>query len=209
MISTLPVSPTRPRSRQRAFTLFEMLIAVAIFALMGVVAFSSLGQMTRGGQGVAEANKRLSDIQFAVVYFMRDWTQVSPRKIRNQYGDEESNVVIEDGIITFTRGGWSNLLGQKRSNLQRVQYLVADNRLLRRHWRSLDQGIGEEPLTVVLLDNVEAMEVAFLDALAKPVRVWPTEGELENGDPIALVLQLDLPGIGEIRRILEVPRGAL
>ena len=133
--------------------------------------------MTRGGQAVADANDRLSDIQFAVVYFVRDWTQVSARKIRNQYGDEESNIVIDENIITFTRGGWSNLLGQKRSNLQRVQYLVADNKLLRRHWRSLDQGIGEEPVTVVLLDEVESMEVAFIDGLEKPLRVWPAEGE--------------------------------
>ena len=197
------------RRRQSAFTLFEMLIAVSIFALMGVVAFSSLGQMTRGGQAVADANDRLSDIQFTVVYFVRDWTQVSPRKIRNQYGDEESNIVINDGIITFTRGGWSNLLGHQRSDLQRVQYLVINNRLVRRHWRSLDQGIGEEPLTVVLLDGVESMDVAFLDALEKPVPVWPAETELENGNPIALVLQLDLTGIGEIRRVLEVPSGAI
>jgi len=113
-----------------------MLIAVSIFALMGVVAFSGLSQMTRTGQAVADANDRLSDLQFAMVYFSRDWTQVSPRKIRNQYGDEESNIVISDGEISFTRSGWSNLLGHQRSNLQRVQYLVVDNQLVRRHWRS-------------------------------------------------------------------------
>lgn len=204
-----PAQTASAPRRQHGFTLFEMLIAVSIFALMGVLAFGGLGQMTRTGQAVAEANDRLSDIQFAVVYFVRDWTQVSPRKIRNQYGDEEANIVINDGIITFTRAGWTNLLGQKRSTLQRVQYLVADNKLLRRHWRSLDQGIGEEPLTVVLLKDVESMEVAFLDVLEKPVRVWPAESELENGEPLALVFQLDLPGIGEIRRVLEVPRGAI
>ena len=141
--------------------------------------------------------------------FGRDWAQVSGRKIRNQYGDEESNIVINDGIITFTRGGWSNVLGHRRSNLQRVQYLVVDNKLLRRHWRSLDQGIGEEPLTVVLLNDVESMDVAFLDALEKPLRVWPPDTDPQNGDPIALVMQLDLPGIGEIRRVLEVPSGAI
>jgi general secretion pathway protein J len=149
--------------RSRGFTLFEMLIAVSIFAIIGVVAFGGLGQMTRTGQAVAEANNRLSDLQFAVVYFTRDWTQVSARKIRDQYGDEQSNIVLNDGIITFTRSGWSNLLGHKRSTLQRVQYLVVDNQLLRRHWRSLDQGVGELPLESVLLDDVESMEVEFIN----------------------------------------------
>ena len=195
--------------RGRGFTLFEMLIAVSIFAIIGVVAFGGLGQMTRTGQAVADANNRLSDLQFAVVYFSRDWTQVSPRKIRNQYGDEESNILIEDGIITFTRSGWSNLLGQKRSTLQRVQYLVLENQLIRRHWRSLDQGIAELPLQAVLLDDVESLEVEFLDGLEKPIRVWPADSELDGGKPIALAFRLDLTDIGEITRILELPDGAL
>jgi general secretion pathway protein J len=176
----------------RGFTLFEMVIAVSIFAIIGVVAFGGLGQMTRTGQAVADANNRLSDLQFAVVYFSRDWTQVSPRKIRNQYGDEESNIVIDDGVITFTRSGWSNLLGQKRSTLQRVQYLVLENQLIRRHWRSLDQGIAELPLQAVLLDDVESLEVEFLDALQKPIRVWPVDSALDGGKPIVLAFRLEI-----------------
>jgi len=199
----------KPHRRSRGFTLFEMLIAVSIFAIIGVVAFGGLGQMTRTGQAVADANNRLSDLQFAVVYFSRDWTQVSPRKIRNQYGDEESNIIINDGIITFTRSGWSNLLGQKRSTLQRVQYLVLENQLIRRHWRSLDQGVAELPLQSVLLNDVESLEVEFLDALEKPIRIWPAESALDGGKPIVLAFRLDLTDIGEITRILELPDGAL
>ena len=186
-----------------------MLIAVSIFALMGVVAFSGLSQMTRTGQAVADANDRLSDLQFAMVYFSRDWTQVSPRKIRNQYGDEESNIVISDGEISFTRSGWSNLLGHQRSTLQRVQYLVVDNQLVRRHWRSLDQGVGELPLQSVLLDDVETMEVEFLDAGGEPIRSWPLDSASDSADPIVLAFRLDLTDIGEVTRILELPRGAL
>ena len=194
---------------QGGFTLFEMVIAVSIFALMGVVAFGGLGQMTRTGQAVADANDRLSDLQFAVVYFSRDWTQVSPRKVRDQYGDEKSNLIIGDGFVTFTRSGWSNLLGQKRSTLQRVQYLVIDKQLVRRHWRSLDQGIAEEPLQVVLLDQVEALAVEMLDAKGEPIREWPLETTPRTGAPIVLAFRLDLADMGEITRLLEIPGGVL
>ena len=193
----------------RGFTLFEMVIAVSIFALMGVVAFGGLGQMTRTGQAVADANDRLADMQFAVAYFNRDWTQVSQRKIRNQYGDEENNIVISEAAITFTRSGWSNLLGHKRSTLQRVQYLQVDDQLVRRHWRSLDQGIGEKPLQTVLLGNVKAVEIEFVDALGQPIRSWPLESGSSTGAPIVLMLRLDLPGIGEITRLLEIPDGVI
>jgi general secretion pathway protein J len=196
-------------SRHQGFTLFEMVIAVSIFALMGVFAFGGLGQMTRTGQAVADANDRLSNMQFAVVYFNRDWIQVAPRKIRNQYGDEESNIVLDDNVITFTRGGWSNLLEQPRSNLQRVQYLVVDNKLLRRYWRSLDQGIGELPIQTVLLNNVASMEVEFYNALEEKIRSWPPEPGQSKAEPILLAFTLDLPEIGKITRLLEVPRGAI
>ncbi len=195
--------------RCRGFTLFEMVIAVSIFAIMGVVAFGGLGQMTRTGQAVADANEKLANMQFAVAYFNRDWTQVSPRKVRNQYGDEEHNIVISDAAITFTRSGWSNLLGHKRSTLQRVQYLQIDDQLVRRHWRSLDQGVGEEPLQTVLLGDIEDVEIEFVDALGKPIRSWPLDSGSNTGAPIVLALRLDLAGIGEITRLLEIPDGVL
>jgi general secretion pathway protein J len=195
--------------RQRGFTLFEMVIAVSIFALMGVIAFGGLGQMTRTGQAVADANDRLSDLQFAVVYFNREWIQVSPRKVRNQFGDEEPNIVIDDDEITFTRSGWSNLLGQRRSTLQRVQYLLLDNKFIRRHWRSLDQGIAEQPIQTVLLENVESMEVEFQDGQGKAIEEWPLGIGSDTGEPIMLMFRLELPDMGEITRLLEVPSGVI
>lgn len=196
-------------ARNRGFTLFEIVIAVSIFALMGVVAFTGLSHMTRIGEAVAQANKRLSDLQFAVVYFSRDWAQVSPRKITNQYGDEESNIVLTDGDITFTHSGWSNLLGDTRSTLQRVQYLVIDNQLVRRHWPSLDQATGTLPFQSVLLTGVEQMEVEFFDSTEAPIRTWPASTDNDSSEPIVLVLRLKLTDMGEITRVLELPSGAI
>ena len=195
--------------RQQGFTLFEMIIAVSIFALMGVVAFGGLTHMTRTGEAVGDANDRLSDLQFAVVYLNRDWTQVSTRAIRNQYGDEESNIVIEENVLTFTRSGWSNLLAQPRSSLQRVQYLLVDNKLVRRHWRSLDQAAGEEPIQVVLLNNVESFEVEFQNAAGQPIELWPIGPGSTASTPILLAFRLELPDMGVITRLLEVPRGVI
>ena len=196
------------RVRSAGFTLFEIMIAVAIFAILGLVAFTGLNEMTRKGQSIADANLRLSELQFAVVYFVRDWTQVSPRGIRNQYGDPEANIVIDEGAISFTRSGWVNPLGRQRSTLQRVQYLLDEDRLVRRHWPSIDQGIGEEPLESVLLDGVQALEIEFFDAEGEPIGDWPPEeGQEVESAPVVLSFQLELDEFGEIRRVLEIPDG--
>ncbi len=197
------------RPSQCGFTLIEMVIAVSIFALMSAMAYSGLNHTIKIGSQVSEANQRLSELQFGLAYFARDWMQVSPRKIRNQYGDEENNIVLEDNSITFTRSGWTNLLQTKRSELQRVQYLLVDNNLVRRHWRSLDQGIAEQPLATILIHDVESLAINFINPSELEIPDWPNESVRDGDDPIALIIDIELARMGQIRRILEIPSGLL
>jgi general secretion pathway protein J len=195
--------------RNRGFTLLEMVVAVAIFAIMAAIAYTGLNHTIRVGNQVGESNQRLSELQFALSYFSSDWLQVSPRKVRNQYGDEENNIIIADNSVSFTRSGWANLLKRKRSNLQRVQYLLIDNKLVRRHWLSLDQGIGEEPLESVLLHNVNALEVQLVDASEKAIDAWPEDLVRDERQPIALKFGVEISQLGKTWRYLEIPNGAL
>lgn len=197
------------RPSQYGFTLIEMVIAVSIFALMSAMAYSGLNHTIKIGSQVSEANQRLSELQFGLAYFARDWMQVSARKIRNQYGDEENNIVLEDDGITFTRSGWTNLLQTKRSELQRVQYLLIDNNLVRRHWRSLDQGIAEQPLATILIHDVESLAINFINPSELEIPDWPDESGRDGDDPIALIIDIELAQMGQIRRILEIPSGLL
>lgn len=196
------------KSSQHGFTLIEMVVAVAIFAVMSAMAYSGLNHTIKIGAQVGEANQRLAELQFGLAYFSRDWMQVSPRKIRNQYGDEENNIIIEDDSISFTRSGWSNLLQARRSELQRVQYLVIDDNLVRRHWRSLDQGIAEQPLATILIHDVESLEINFINSSELDIPDWPIESS-QGGSPIALKIDIELARMGSIRRILEIPGGVL
>ena len=195
-------------TEKSGFTLIEMVIAVAIFAVMMVIAYPGLTHIAAIGDQVGRSNRQLSQLQFALTYLNRDWMQVSTRKILDQYGDEQSNIVIADNSISFTRSGWNNLLQHKRSELQRVQYLVEDNQLIRRHWLSLDQGIAEEPVTAVVLDEVELFEIHFIDSSEAPIEQWPNPAGIAN-NPIALSVKLELKQFGQVQRIMEAPAGVL
>jgi general secretion pathway protein J len=195
----------------QGFTLIEMVIAVAIFALMMVIAFPGLTHIAKVGDQVGQSNRRLSELQFALTYLNRDWMQVSSRKILDQYGDEKHHIVIEDNGISFTHSGWSNLLQHKRSELQRVQYRVEANQLIRQYWVSLDQATAEEPISTVLVDNVESFAVHFIDGSEQAIEQWPLNEQdgQRVSKPIALRVEIDVKQFGQVHRIMEIPEGVL
>ncbi len=197
------------RLHQRGFTLLEMVVAVSIFAFMGVMAFGGLNSMSRSSQITTETGNRLGEVQFAVTYLARDFMQFSPRRIRNQFGDEEPQLVLDEEGLRFTRSGWDNLLQQPRSSLQRLHYRFADQQLIRTHWRNLDQGIGEEPVDRVLLNGLKSVQFRLLSAQEEIIDRWPFEGGIEPGKPVVLEVVLQVDGLGEINRVMEVPSGAL
>lgn len=190
------------------FTLIEMVIAVAIFAVMMVIAFPGLTHIASIGDQVGKSNRQLSNLQFALTYLNRDWLQVSSRKILDQFGDPKDHIVFEDNSISFTHSGWSNVLQQKRSELQRVQYLLKDEQLIRQYWGSLDHIAGEEPIPTVLLEDIESFEIHFINAAEEPINTWPSlSGSSDR--PIALRVVLELKQLGQVYRIMEVPEGVL
>ena len=195
----------------QGFTLIEMVIAVAIFAVMMVIAFPGLTHIAKVGDQVGQSNRRLSELQFALTYLNRDWAQVSSRKILDQYGDEKPHIVIEDNSISFTHSGWSNLLQQKRSELQRVQYLVKENQLIRQYWVSLDQAPAEEPISTVLIDEVESFAVHLIGSSEQAIERWPLgeQDEQRVDRPIALRVEIDVKQFGQVHRIMEIPEGVL
>ncbi|MBL7000417.1 MAG: type II secretion system minor pseudopilin GspJ [Gammaproteobacteria bacterium] len=191
--------------KMRGFTLFEILVAVSIFAVISSMTMSSLIQVGRTGEKVSESQQQLSEIQFALGYLSKDIVQMSNRKIRDQYGDEQPQLLITENRLAFTRNGWSNLLQQPRSNLQRVQYQLVDNNFQRVYWPELDQSYTEVSVTQTLLQKVEEFSVKLLTKGQESFESWPLDAQNTSAvSPIAIELTLKLTGLGQVQRIYEI-----
>jgi general secretion pathway protein J len=197
------------RPRARGFTLLEVLIAVAIFAVVGVMAYGGL-QAVLTQQVIARENAdRFREIQFAVQQLSRDFYQIQPRPVREELGDGERGAVLADARnrypIEFTRGGWSNPLGQPRAAVQRVAYELDDDRLLRLHWFVPDRTLAEEPIEREILSGVREFRMRFFSA-GNWGDEWPPalSGQDPAIVPTAIEFIIELEDWGEIRRLIEV-----
>ncbi len=197
------------RRSQAGFTLLEILVAVAVFAVMGVMAYGGL-QAVITQQEIARDNAaRLRAVQFAVRRMALDLQQIQPRPVRDELGDGYRSAVLADERnlfdIELTRGGWSNPLAQPRAAIQRVAYRLEDGRLIRVHWFVPDHTLGEEPTEREMLDGVFDLRFRFLGRGAEWVTQWPATIGGDPADlPRAIEVTIELEDWGEIRRLIEV-----
>jgi len=195
---------------QKGFTLLEILVAVAVFAVMGVMAYGGLQAVITQQEIARDHAGRLRAVQFAIRQLALDLNQVQPRPVRDELGDGYRGAVLADERNIFdlelTRGGWSNPLAQPRAALQRVAYRVDEDRLLRIHWFVPDHTLSEEPVERELLDGVIEMRLRFLGRSGEWVTQWPaTLGTADPSDlPRAIEVVIELEDWGEIRRLIEV-----
>jgi len=192
------------------FTLMELLIAVAVFAVLGVMAYGGLNAvLTTQSHTEAEAT-RLQTLQLAIRFLERDILQFVARPIRDQFGDEQPALRLEDETaLVFTRAGWRNPAHLTRSHFQRVAYLLEGGALIRRTWPVLDGLENDSALNFTLLPEVVDWKVRVLDSKGGWHESWPPPGgglDTRSGSaiPAAVECTLTLEHWGEVRRLFAV-----
>ncbi|MCZ6536939.1 MAG: type II secretion system minor pseudopilin GspJ [Gammaproteobacteria bacterium] len=203
------------KTRMRGFTLIEILVALAIFSLMTVMLFGGFIAISNQVDWSRARAARLQQIQTAMLYLGRDFSQLQPRPVRSELGDFKEAALSADArniyLATLTRGGWSNPAGIPRSTLQRVAYQLEDRQLVRLDWPVLDRLSGTEPRRTEILDDVDEVIIRFLDAQLEWHENWPPLGSDDAVAawlrPLAVEISIALPDLGRITRLLEIRGG--
>jgi general secretion pathway protein J len=201
------------RTRQQsAFTLIEVLVALAVFGIMSMLAYLSLGQTLSNAEMLTDRMERLQAVQRSVRYLSSDLMQTSPRPVRLELGDNFSpalqTTLGSEFALELTHGGWGNPAGLPRGTQQRTAYRLEDDELVRYHWTTLDRAFGNEPVATILLDEVESLLFRFLDATGEWSNTWPPQNAQGSNSlrsrPRAVEILLTLSDQGEITRVVEV-----
>lgn len=202
-------------TRERGFTLLEMLIAMAVFAIMSVVAYGGLRAVLTADEATRVHAQRLADLQVTLSVLERDLAQVVELAVRDEFGDRLPPLRLRAGGDTkrleLVRAGAG---GDQR--LRRTAWLITDRGLERQLWPGVDIVDGESARVQPFGELVAEEELLGIESgFALVVR---TEAGLERVDswppanadtasvelPLAVEIVLELPEYGVIRRMMAV-----
>lgn len=196
-----------PRSAS-GFTLAELLVAIAIVAIIGVIALTGLSNVMKQQAISSERIERWREVQFAMRILTQDLSQTHPRIVRDESGAVFEPAFNADPVnqyaLEFSRGGWSNPAGFSRGTVLRVAYDIEDDTLVRFYWPVADRTLATPPVRVELLTGLVDLRVLFYDNAGETYTEWPPPGSQElTARPRAIEATVELEDYGEIWRLIE------
>ena len=110
----------------KGFTLVELLIAIAILSVIGVMALGGLNQVIDQKFIAQERSDRWREVQLTMRTIYQDLSQIHPRSTREEFGETWQPALQADPreryALELSRGGWTNPGGFARGSVLRVAY---------------------------------------------------------------------------------------
>lgn len=207
-----------PITVQRGFTLLEVMVAVALLAMLGLAAAITLNSSVRSEQIVGGSIEQLQRLQRAQQWLRRDLEQLVARRGRTEQGDFRDQLLETGGLgdavlLDFYKSGRRILPGAApASHLERVRYRLEGGRLLRDSSTQLDSPDAERWYSAELLDELSEVRLRYFYQQQWQTQWPPLQSGGSQTAPVGLpqalevVLQTERYGaVGQILLLPEAP----
>ena len=194
------------KHRSCGFTLLEVLVAMSIFAIIGLAANQMLRTASTIHDQVEVRSADYLALVKAITVLERDISQFVPRGIRDEVGDYRPALAINNGafVLELTRTGWRNPLGFPRSSLQRVAYSLTDQTLSRHFWLVLDRAEDSQFISQEILSEVMDFQISIIDVDGNR-EVFFEQETGANALPLGLELRISTEQFGDLLRVYDLP----
>lgn len=173
--------------QQYGFTLLEMLIALAIFALISLAGYQVLQGSLRAQEQSLQYNKQMSELSRIFSLMEQDISHALIRQSDIMGKHPGFTVQHDDVVMQFTRRNWPGSLDNARVPLQKIQWRHASGTLVRVR---LDDGTSQE------FSGVQKIDLRFFFN-----GQWQTHWEHPYSLPQAIDVMLHTQTHGAVRRI--------
>ena len=162
----------------RGFTLVELLVALAIFAIMAVMSYRTLDSVFQTRQQLSVETARLRDVALLFARLDDDFTTLLDRRPRNADNllDDALRLTAlrpgaDDATLVFTRSGFAGSTGIAATP-QRVGYRLKEGTLELVLWPSLDSAPRSAPQAYPALTDVREAKWRAMDRAGNWQNVW-------------------------------------
>jgi general secretion pathway protein J len=148
---------------EQAFTLIEVLVALAIFAILALISYRTLTSVLDTRERLQKSSAVLRDQALFFARLENDLNAMLPRASRNGDGLLEPALIVQatsnatDPIIRFSRAGFAANTGNEAAP-QRIGYRLNNNQIELLIWDGIDQAPRSTPTAHVALNNVQSFQ---------------------------------------------------
>ena len=193
---------------QLGFTLVELLVAMAVLAVLASISFRGLNSILEAEAHVRSETRRWNDVAVVIAHMGRDLSLAVPRPVRDGTGSVNAAMIIgrvseeiRSQLMVTRLGDGDDAASQ--SDLRRIGYRLRAGTLEYLVWPATDSAPNAIPLVNPVLENVDDFQLRALVQDGSWTSVWPA-GQQANALPRAVEVQIVLAGGKHITRLFSL-----
>ena len=157
---------------KQAFTLVELLVAIAIFAVLSMLGWKVFFFFLKVKDRNAEHETYLFELQDAYQQILRDSLQIIPLTA-NDGRQLQAALLLNDRSFIFSKAGVSDPLKQGVSPYERIEYRYdsAQKKVYRLKYANLNIPNRVQPISSTLLERVDQFKITVLNP--QELTQWP------------------------------------
>ena len=151
-------------AHRNGFTLVELLVAIAIFAVLSALGWKIFDYLHKVKQANSVHEQRLADVQQTYQQLLRDSVQVIAVSTQHN-GTEQAAFRLNNGRLSFHKTGVTDPLQHGLAADERIEYVYAANekKLYRLKYAGLNLNDAAQPLSSELLSEVDQFQITVLN----------------------------------------------
>jgi len=195
---------------QQGFSLLELLVAMAVFAIMASLAYTGLNAVITSVDVIENQQQQSRTLHRALMLMQQDLQMTLDRPVRDRLGGQAPAFVTEpgDGLFHLTRLGRANPYQQPISQLARVGWRLQGDALQRISWAPIDgDSLPSLPdsLWQTQAEGIDSVTLWVFDSEQRRQRHWPLPG-VDQSLPQAVMLQISLKQGPDVQMTVAMPR---